>query len=354
MTETVFRNPSRQRLGCIFNCVSSFLATIIPLPLDPTIVGHTREQEELKADIETGNVAHAYLFAGPKHVGKMTVAKAFGMQLVANAAPEDARENAFERMKHLIHPDFLVLDWLWMDETQDDWDEIAMYSNVPQSHRAKAPKMKTDVISIDDVRAIQDRLYETGESSVRVCIIRRAERMREEAVNALLKILEEPPPGRVFILTTDSTSSILPTIVSRCRVVRFRPLPFKEMKPLVSDLPEDEAQFLLSIAQGAPGIVQELREDPEAFTAERLLQTKARSMWETQSLRERIKLLAPLSQRGGESERYLLHLSLALRGSPRYSLERSRSLIALMRGLQTNAHRDLLLRRFAMATGTQE
>lgn len=312
------------------------------------IIGHSRQIAALQADIDTGNISHAYLFAGPAHLGKMTIARWFAEELILQGIPDEERQGVLDRMERLIHPDFLVLDQLWMDEVQDDWDKIAETSNIPQSHRAKQPKMKTDVIGIDDVRVIQERLQETGETPRRCCIIRKVERMRDEAANAFLKTLEEPPPGRVFILTTDNISSILPTVISRSRVITFHPLSTKEMHPLVEGLSDDDVRFLLHVALGAPGVVIRLRDDAEALRSEKLLQTQARSLWGTTSLRERIKLLEPLDERGADAERFLQHLALALRDSPHASPARAKALLALARGLKTNAHRELLIQRFAM------
>ena len=80
-------------------------------------------------------------------------------------------------------------------------------------------------IGIDDVRALQERLYETPQGTHTVCLIRSIERLHITAANALLKILEEPPSRVLFCFTTESLSSIPATIVSRMRVINFSPLP---------------------------------------------------------------------------------------------------------------------------------
>ena len=313
------------------------------------IVGHRMQIEQLRHDLESGHVAHAYLFAGPAHIGKTSIAHAFGRGILLRDAPEEGRERIEGEIDRLLHPDFLVLDDLWIEDVREDWEVIARTSNIPQQHRSKGDrKMKTDVISIDDVRAIQDRLYETGRGRWRVCIIRGVERMRDEAANAFLKILEEPPEGRVFLFTTESLASLLPTIVSRTRVIRFERVAEAVMHALVDDLPDDEAHFLLHLAQGAPGVVKRLQEDPDLLRAERLLHSKALSFWTSTSSSERLKLLLPLTKRGAEADQFVLHLALTLQEHalvPR----NERALAGLIRGLETNAHRQLLAQRFAMA-----
>lgn len=319
--------------------------------MDPAVplIGHAPQRAQLESDIETGNVTHAYLFAGPPSVGKFTLAKEFGIRLLQRAAPEDRRDDVAVRARKLIHPDFLVMDKLWMEEKQEDWDELAKFSNVPQRHRGKSPKiMKTDVISIDDVRALQERLYDTGETPVRVCCIRSVERMRDEAANAFLKILEEPPPGRVFLLTAASAERLLPTILSRTRILRFGAVPLPQIAQLLGDIPEDDRAFLLHVCRGAPGVALRLLRDPDLLRAERQLHTSAIAFWNERSLHRRLRTLAPLHERGEEADRLLFHLWLALRGHPRAGTRAFEPLARLTRDLQTNAHRQLLAQRFGM------
>lgn len=313
-----------------------------------TLIGHARQLAQLKADMEQGNVAHAYLFAGPPHLGKTTIAKWFATELLKKEVPAGQREDTAARAAKLLHPDLLVLDQLWMEEKQEDWDEIAKSSNVPQRHRAKPPVMRTDTIGIDDVRVIQDVLNETGETSRRVCVIRSSDRMRDEAANAFLKILEEPPPGRVFVLTTESIESLPPTIVSRSRIVHFSPLPPSELKPLLADLDHADAGFIAHVAQGAPGIALKLAADPEALRAEKTFHEQARTFWDTSSLLRRITLLEPLHERGEDAERFLLHLALTLRERRSHTPHAVGTLTELVRSLETNAHRQLIAQRFAL------
>ena len=318
------------------------------------IVGHSFQIEQLQSDLESDNLAHAYLFAGPRHVGKMTIAKWFAKQILSLGTSPESAKRVDQDVDNLLHPDFLVLDQLWMKDTQEDWDVIAQTSNVPQQHRAKT-KVKTDSISIDDVRRLQKRLYETGTGDYCVCIIRSVERMQEAAANAFLKILEEPPEGRVFLLTTQTLSSLLPTIVSRTRRMPFRTVSSKEMKPLLEGVSSEEERFILHLAQGAPGVVATLRRSPDASRTHRLLYTKALSFWRTQSLSERLKLLEPLSERGEGSNQFLLHLALALRESqvPRWK-EYEKAFSFLVAGLRTNANRQLMAQRFALTVSKEQ
>lgn len=311
------------------------------------ITGHSDEIAQLKDDLSSGNIAHAYLFSGPDHVGKMSLAKWFATELLLTGVSDDKKENVENEIDRLLHPDLLVLDQLWMEEVMEDWDEIAKSSNVSQIHRSKKPAAKTDTISIDDVRALQQRLYETGTGTYRCCIVRGVERMQDAAANAFLKILEEPPQNLVFILTTESESLILPTVRSRTRIIRFKRVGRNDLKPLLKGVAEDDAQFILHLAQGAPGVACTLRDHPDILRSHRMVQTKARSFWKASSLRERLQLLEPLQERGEDADGFLLHLFLALRETDSLMLQLATPLLSrLQQGLETNAHRGLLIQQF--------
>lgn len=311
------------------------------------IVGHEAKLAELEQDIAADNVAHAYLFSGPRHVGKMAIAHWFAEKLLCIGCDEGSRKSCRKHIEKLTHSDFFVLDQLFIEGKCEDWDTIAKYSNVPQQHRGKAPKAKTDVISIDDIRALQQRLHDTGTGKYRCCIIRSVERMQDAAANAFLKILEEPPTGLVFILTTQKESVLLPTIISRARTQKFQRLPQKDILSILDGVSEDDKQFITSLARGAPGIAFTLKDDPDALRIHKTVHSKAQSFWDSRSLKDRLALLEPLHKRGEESDQLLLHLGLALRGSGA-DHKQTQALSELARHLQTNAHRQLLSQRFAL------
>jgi DNA polymerase III subunit delta' len=320
----------------------------MPRPQD--IVGHKVQLSHLERDLETGNLAHAYLFVGPPRIGKFTTAKWFAKRIMGLGTGDLGlgREQLERQIDQLIHPDVLVLDRLWMEEANDDWDIIARSSNVPQQHRAKA-KVKTDIIGIDDIRVIQERLQDTGTSPHRLCLIRDVGRMNDTAANAFLKTLEEPPPGRVFLLTAESATSVLPTISSRSRVVQFERVGDRDVAVMLNSLDPADATFILHVAQGAPGIAVRLRDDPDQLRLEKQVHAQAQSVWNARSLGDRLQALAPLFERGPEAENFLRHLALTLRSSPLGTRSQERALMQLLHDLETNAHRQLIVQRFALA-----
>lgn len=331
--------------------MNRYTVLFVPMPRIPSaIIGHEEQIDALKVDIASDNVSHAYLFHGPEHLGKMTAALWFARELLCSGTNPEQRAAVEHEIERLTHPDLFVVDQLWMEETCEDWNVITKSSNVPQVHREKSGA-KTDSISIDDIRELQQRLYDKGLSKYRCCIIRSAERMHESASNALLKILEEPPHGLVFILTAASHGAILPTIVSRSRTLSFRRVSEATLVSMLPDVAEDDRQFILTLAQGAPGVVQALRDDPDVLRAHRLLKGKAVAFWQSRALGDRLQHLAPLLERGEEADRFLLHLTLTLRERTEPSPESVHALLELLRGLRTNAHRQVIVQRFAVEVG---
>jgi DNA polymerase-3 subunit delta' len=321
------------------------------IPAD--IVGHQEQCAALRGDIASGNVSHAYLFHGPEHLGKMTTALWFARELLRVGKDPEHYEQIDHEIERLTHSDLFVIDQLWIKETCEDWKIIGKSSNIPQLHRQKS-EAKTDAISIGDIEELHRLLNEKGLSQYRCCIIRSAERMQSgegKASNSLLKILEEPPEGLVFILTSSSLDALFPTIVSRSRTLSFRRVAEQKLLAMIPHIPEDDRQFILTLAQGAPGIVRMLSDDPDMLRDHRMLRGKAAAFWQSRSLSDRLQHLAPLLERGEEADRFLLHLAMTLRETIMRSPETAQALLELFHGLKTNAHRQIIVQRFAVEAG---
>lgn len=316
-----------------------------------SIVGHEKQCGQLLADIASKNVAHAYLFTGAEHLGKTTVAHWFAHLLLSEGREPSNKAQIRREMEKFIHADFLCLDDLWIDGKNDDWAVIAQSSNAPQHHRSKKPPAKSDTISIDDIRALTDKLQETSNSTYFVCIIRGIERMNAEAENAVLKMLEEPPPRVVFILTTDNINTVLPTTISRTRILRFSPLTYTQMQPLVTGEDEDDVRFAAHIAQGAPGMMVRFLQDPELLRHHRQTHAQARHFWQAPSLKDRLSWLMTAADKKGDPASVLFHLGLTLREQPNllFRAKATRTYAELLKNMETNAHHGLLLERFTLA-----
>ena len=193
------------------------------------IIGHDRQIEYLRNAMRNGRVAHAYLFLGKEGIGKKMVALNLAKAL---NCPHDSQDPCDEckscmKVKHHNHPDVLLVE--------------------PQGQG----------IRIDQIRDLQRELtHRPYEGNRRVCILTDSDRMRQEAANALLKILEEPPLHTLIILLAANLDLIPPTIISRCQMIPFNPLSFEQVVEVIRSrlmLKREEAHILASLVDGSLG-----------------------------------------------------------------------------------------------------
>ena len=159
--------------------------------------------------------AHAYLFHGPAGVGKRAAARAFAAALLGDE----------RRVRAGTHPDLFLLEALG------------------------------EMIRIDDVRALHRDLHmRPYEAEWRVYVIADAQLLNEDAADALLKDLEEPPSYAVIVLVADELGPLSPTIRSRCQLIPFRRLPERAVRAYLAErapgLSEDEARALARVSGG--------------------------------------------------------------------------------------------------------
>lgn len=161
------------------------------------IIGQQRAIEILWTILARNKVPHALLFTGIDGIGKGTTALAFGAALNCRGErPPCGRCRSCKKIEAGSHPDI---------------------------HRVMPAKTG---IKVDQIRDLCASLsMKPYEARTRVVIIEDAQSMNPEAANAFLKVLEEPPNRTVMILTAIQTTDLLPTVVSRCQQVRFRPIP---------------------------------------------------------------------------------------------------------------------------------
>lgn len=164
---------------------------MIKLHYEWNISGHEKQLAALENDLRNNNLSHAYLFTGPAHIGKYTVIKRFAKALQCENDLCDVCEICLQIDKG-YHPDTLEI----LDQQES--------------------------IKIETVRETLMRLYLTKHGRYKILLVKNIDRMTTEAANALLKMLEEPPAGVVFLLTTSNFNAVLPTIISRVRSCRFQ------------------------------------------------------------------------------------------------------------------------------------
>jgi DNA polymerase III subunit delta' len=165
---------------------------------------HPHARMVLGAALAAGDPSHAYLFHGPPGTGKRTAARALAAELLA--AGEADREAARKRVLAGTHPDLT-----WVKPTG--------------AHVMRVSDVEEPVVSAATRTPF--------ESSRRVFVLERADTMNDEVANRMLKTLEEPPEFVHLILLTDALGQVLETVVSRCQLVRFDPLPPERIAALL-------------------------------------------------------------------------------------------------------------------------
>lgn len=233
------------------------------------VIDQQRVRQALARAIAQDRVAHAYLFHGPEGSGKRAAALAFARAMLCGEGPLDPCPSCGGpcRVARLIHPDIHVLFPYPSDVDESDVAERLQrlaeepyaaidyvrrpHLNDPSKASNKQALYRVDRIHQDVRRTMS---FKPLEGRYKVAIMTDADALRVEAANAFLKLLEEPAPQSLFILTTSRPDRLLPTILSRCQRLRFDPLPPDAIATALetrADVPADRAAMLARMADGS-------------------------------------------------------------------------------------------------------
>jgi DNA polymerase-3 subunit delta' len=230
------------------------------------VVGQKRVKEILSASLKRERIAHGYLFQGQAGVGKdaMAIAMVKGLHCESGAEWGCHQCGACQKVSRMEYPEFrFILPVPSRPKTmkEDKYREILLEKALfrianPYQKLDYQPELKTfPVIGIEQIRSLKrETMLKISKGQYRMIVISHADKMTVPASNSLLKLLEEPPDRTLILLTSSENKRILPTIVSRCQVIRFDPLLENEIEKALMDrwqIPENKARFVASVSGGS-------------------------------------------------------------------------------------------------------
>jgi len=200
------------------------------------IIGQKKIIRFLEESIKKNTLSHSFIFGGPESLGKTLVAKTLAVSLVYQEKP--------------------CFSCLFKSDVEEKF--------YPDIIEIKLLKQK---IGIDQIRDLKRNLFLTPFSKkYKIAIIEQAERLTEEAANSFLKLLEEAPKTAIIILIVRRLEMLLPTIRSRCQILRFSLPSKKEVKEFFKkefELKDEEAEKFYSLSLGRPGLAIRFLKDKE-------------------------------------------------------------------------------------------
>ena len=255
------------------------------------VLGHEWAETLLKQHIARDQVRHAYLLTGPPGVGRRTLGLRFAQALNCLQPPAPGECCGVCRMC-----------------TQIERMQQADLSIV-------TAETVGGTLKVDQIRELQHTLSLTPyEAKYRVALLLRFQEANANAQNALLKTLEEAPDKVILLLTADTAENLLPTIVSRCEVLRLRPLSIEHLSEALQNrwhIPPEEARMLAHLSGGRTGKALFFHDNPEALATRREWVEDFVRLLES-SRRERFAYADPFRKKEREEIREIYQVWLSL------------------------------------------
>ena len=301
------------------------------------IHGQEHIKRHLTQLVDSGRIPHAQLFVGPEGCGTLPMAIAFSRYLLcANTAGKNANGNEACNLKfeQLAHPDLhfafpvatteKVKRHAVSSHFMESWRNLLKeqpYCNLFDWYNKLGIANKQGMIGVDEahdiVKSLSLKSYEGGH---KVMIIWMAEKMNTACANKLLKLIEEPPEGTVFILIAEDEEQIISTIKSRCQVLHFPPLPESVIASGLMKRFDLEQGAAAKIAHRANGNFNKAADmvfqDSEDMQFEQWFLFWVRSAFKAKgnkaAIHDLISWSEELAKTGRETQKQFLHFSLDL------------------------------------------
>lgn len=204
----------------------------------------------LQKEVKNDRVSHAQMFVGPEGSGKLALARAFAQLLLCeNPGPKDACNecSSCQKVNAFTHPDLhfvypVVLSKAdhvsCSDDVREHWNDLLQkqpYFGMNQWLEKLDNVGKNPIIAVEESRQILKKLsLKAYGDTYKIMIIWLPEKMNLQTANKLLKLLEEPPEKTIFLLVSDNTEQILPTILSRTQIINVPPIETEKIAKYLS------------------------------------------------------------------------------------------------------------------------
>lgn len=291
------------------------------------LIGQEHIKETLRRVLASERVAHAYLFHGPAGVGKRAIAIEFAKMLQCERGDGEACDQckACHKVNHMTHPDVQVLIPYPSDvDTSDVAARLLQIAEHPYKavdfvrrpslRNTSTASNKQVFYSVARINAELRRSmsFKPLEGRYKVVIMTDADMMRVAAANAFLKLLEEPGPQTLFILTTSRQDRLLPTILSRCQRMRFDLLDARDLELALVErdgIDTGHAAALARMANGSYTRALDLSEN-EDLMANRALVVEFMRLAYTLNIEKLSGQIEQLSRMGRERIKGILRLMM--------------------------------------------